>query len=562
MMAVWLFLAISVGRAVLDLSGGFSLGKIVWASIIPMICLTSLIILKIVDSREIAISLRWPQISIGQVIVVLVVATVMAYGTIYLGAEWGKTYWLIVIVVGVSFFISLLLFITRDGIQGLVVFMFILPFVQFLEESRDLGRSVWQVGPLVFTPSLILLLLILVASAANRKTPIRLGSTPIVRYMAMLAFFLLLASAVSVDPMFSFRAAIPQVLFFPIIYFLVIGRVQNYRHVEVLFYSLMGYAFLRLGFIFYFFGRMHGFSVDPSRSMAIHELVSTVVTNAENVTTVAVWAIPLSISMIIRTQSRRWTSFLGFGLMFAFSLLALIDSGKRGALLALLFTLPILLLYRRLGTKMAALAAVGAIGAAVGAIGYPLLESRFAGLTSWESIKRIAPVYQRWDAILCAAKMMLDHPLGVGFGGFERLSRQYSALPIRPEFGVLGDPHNWFAEVGTSGGIGALASLLALLITIYMLGFRLCKELKVDRQYVAVGLLWSLSAYLLTSAVASVSPFFNVIHGIPVVDVGILFWISIGLLVALDRIQRREQQESTFSMVAEQSAGRTLSAKR
>jgi len=562
MMAVWLFLAISVGIAVLGLSGDFSLGNMIWASIIPMICLTSLIILKIVDSHEIAFSFRWPKISIGQVVIGMVVATVVAYGTIYLGAEWGKTYGLIAMVVGFGFFISLLLFITRDGVQGLVVFMFILPFVQILEESHDLGGSsnIWRVGPLVFTPSLILLLLILVASAANRKTPIRLGLTPIEKYMALLAFFLLLASAASVDPMYSFRAAIPQVLFFPFIYFLVIGRVQQYRHVEVLFYSLMGYALLRLGFIFYFFGRMHGFSVIPSSSMAIHELVSTVVRNAENVTTVAIWAIPLLISLIIRTQSRRWASFLGFGLMFALSLLALIDSGKRGALFALLFTLPILLLYRRLGTKMAALAAVGAIGAAVGAIGYPLLESRFAGLNSWESITRIAPVYQRWDAWLCAARMMLDHPLGVGFGGFARLSWQYSALPDRPMFGVLADPHNWFADLGTSGGIGALASLLALLITVYMLGFRLCRKLKVDRQYVAVGLLWSLSAYLLSSVVASVSAFND--QETPVVGVGILFWISIGLLVALDRIQRREQQESTFSMVVEQSAGRTLSAKR
>jgi hypothetical protein len=293
--------------------------------------------------------------------------------------------------------------------------------------------------------------------------------------------------------------------------------------------------------------------------MAIPELVSVVARHAENVATVAIWVIPLLISMIIGTQSRRWASFLGFGSMFALSLLTLIDSGKRGPLLALLFTLPILLLYRRLRTKMAAIAALGVIGAAVGAIGYPLLESHFGGFNSWESITRTASVYQRWDAWLCAAKMMLDHPLGVGFGGFARLSWQYSSLPIRPMFGVLEDPHNWFFSIGTSGGIGALASLLALLFTVYMLGFRLCRKLKVERQYVAMGLLWSLSAYLLSSVAASVSAFND--YETPVVGMGILFWISIGLLVALDRIQRRERQESTFSLVAEQSAGRTLSAR-
>lgn len=166
---------------------------------------------------------------------------------------------------------------------------------------------------------------------------------------------------------------------------------------------------------------------------------------------------------------------------------AIIITGSRGALVSLCAGL-FLVLWTR--SKRLAVVSVSLVAAALLLFPNPVKER----LSSGDIF-----AYSRADIWAGAARMTLDHPMGVGLGNFKYMATKYN-FPVNDaviKYGkIANNAHNEYLQIGAEMG---LAGLAAFLYGIYLLLRVIIKALRLEgeRKGLAVGISGGITAILI-----------------------------------------------------------------
>lgn len=460
-------------------------------------------------------------------------------------------YFIIIIFVAAGIILSLYYLVSQDDHFGVIVFLIVLPLLQLLE--WDFKGSIitrMSLGPIVMTPSLLwisaLFFLVAIKKIKNAQS---IDLSPLFRYIFFFSFFLLIGNLLSEDPAISFRRFSIEVLYFPLLFFIIVNVIQNKDQLFPLFAAFTAYFALRLLILFYFYWRYYGFEFAKFKTLYGPDLL-IIATQIEILCTLALITIPLLVTLFILLRKAHSYSFF-FPVVISFSFLILLLSEKRAVQMALIITaLFFMPFFKGINKKMLYLTGAAA---ALFLVSFLIFKNPevFTKWGSWITMDDFyADQYQRIDAYKNAVKIMIDHPLGIGFNTFEKYAPSYSTMIIlQPQLvkfgmgGVLGSVHSFFLNYGVVGGIGCILSLMIFIFFLYRFAYTACSSHGVEEKLfnLSVGLLWCLSAYLLASTFESVLGFTVSHHHIArlgneaVVDVGIFFWMTAGLIISLYR---------------------------
>jgi putative inorganic carbon (HCO3(-)) transporter len=137
-----------------------------------------------------------------------------------------------------------------------------------------------------------------------------------------------------------------------------------------------------------------------------------------------------------------------------------------------------------------------------------------------------------------------DFPFtGTGLGTFRQVVHRLYPIDVPVSYDIA-HAHNIFVQMGLDTGLPGLIAYLSILIIAFTGGWRSAKQSS-DLRPLAIGLLASLVAfhvYSLTDALALGS------------KPGLIFWIMIGLLAAMERLSRQEQFASNPSNPVEDAS--------
>ncbi len=535
----------ATGQAIVSFSesGELSLGIMGRGMLVPLFYLSLLIFLLNVDPAELLSSFKRFDITLGHVLLVLPLS--LAFGYFSLGiATYGATYSILGIIVVSGFLWSLFLLVTRDDVYGLSLAFVTLPFLSFLEwdliRNTPLGGGVW--GPIFITPTVVYIWLVFLAWAMGRAIR-RQGivRTPLDKYTALWAFFLLISSLLSGNIYKNLQAVYLTFLGL-LFFFVVVGTVRTKKDIVFFLSAVTVWGILRVLFSYYQFLRFTDF--DKVKAFNLYDpKMYYAIAHVGELALICLFMIPISISAALLASSRlQRLSFRPIPVILSF---ILICTYVRSGLVVFTLTLPMLFLYRIRSRRYWA---VGLIAVVLSGIGYGLVGNweLFSRFTAWDSISGF--IYQermRIDAFSSALKIMWDYPLGIGLDMWNDYFPSYSTLSHDWEIMFVSSAHNLFLHYGTGGGVGALATLIAFVVFVFrqiIYVYRRTEDMVVHT--VATGLLWSFSSLAILGSVGGLGYIYIITPRRQIlIDIGLLFWTLIGSIMALRNIQARQERD-------------------
>lgn len=177
---------------------------------------------------------------------------------------------------------------------------------------------------------------------------------------------------------------------------------------------------------------------------------------------------------------KRWEKILSI-IIAPFILNTIILCSSRGAFLALIVAAIYMLFFYRGKTRLSKKKIIFALTLGIMLFFY-LTDERFwdrmKSLTQVEDTESAAKVSsERLDAWIGALKLMKDHPLGTGGGGYDLLSPIYIPEIIASHRGQLRTVHNTYLLVGSDWGIQGLILFLGFLGSTFLKLRRVRKKL-------------------------------------------------------------------------------------
>ena len=442
----------AIGQAIVSFSesGELSLGIVGRGMLVPLFYLSLLIFLLNVDLAELLSSLKRFDITLGHVLLVLPLSFAAGYFSLWI-AVYGATYAILAIIIVSGILGSLFLLVTRDDVYGLALAFVTLPFLSFTEwdliRNTPLGGGAW--GPIFITPSVVYIWLVFLAWAVGRTIRQRgIVRTPLDRYTAFWAFFLLVSSLLSGEINRNLQACYLTflgVLFF----FVVVATVRTKKDVVFFLSALTVWGILRVLFAYYQFLRFTDF--DKLKALNLYDpKMYFVIASVGELSQICLLMIPISISVAFLASSRlQRLSFRPIPLILSF---ILILTHVRSGLVVFTLTLPMLYLYK-IRTRRYWAAAV--IVVVLSGIGYGLVANweLFGRYATWDSISGfIYHERMRIDALSSALKIMWDYPLGIGLDMWNNYFPSYSKLSYEWEVTYVSSAHNFFLQYGVGEG--------------------------------------------------------------------------------------------------------------
>ena len=144
--------------------------------------------------------------------------------------------------------------------------------------------------------------------------------------------------------------------------------------------------------------------------------------------------------------------------------------------------------------------------------------------------------------------MMRDYPHGVGFGGYRYKIFDYTKLTgyFSKSRGTLGDPHHFILYYGTSAGIGSMVCLIGIIVATIKTCLSTTRNFKThEEQVLGASILWGFVTYIV---IGFLGPGAYYLIYLPknfdtdqmlrymLIDTGIFFWLSVGLIFGLHRL--------------------------
>lgn len=445
--------------------------------------------------------------------------------------------------------VALFLAFTRQDAWGMAIFLVTLPFVFFLESAAGSG-VIWRggfVGPFVVSIPLTLfwgLTLVTIVGRLLRNE--WSGWPPVSGPVLAFSFLLFLSALASQDPLRSFRDVSLDVLGGVLFLFLAWFSVRSRGDVLLLVIALVVFGVLRVTMAYYLFTQRAelGSLVNEFRSTAQS------VQHPGVIGWVGQFTLALTLGLLLMQRNR--ASFAIFGLISTWILAALFLTGLRSTIVTLALTLPPMCIF--LFSFFPRRFTIGLLFMIVGFSAYLLLFTPdvLDRLGRWSSIDMFVREQGiRLDYWQAALRIFLDHPLfGVGPG----MAGDYYPLYTDRMFlgGIvwipMNHPHNLALHYASQAGLLATVSLGVILFLgargSSVLLSRLSTGAAKDPRPLAVGLSWALLAAVVSGLVGGTS-FANGIllwgtPGVPfptvTLDLGFLFWFTLGLLFAFQRV--------------------------
>lgn len=516
--ALWLFLAVSVGRAILAVSESFSLGSLMRAFILPLALMGLLTVLSLTSFQNVRLSFAWPVVSVNQMVVLLLVAPLCAYFTLSI-SHVNLTWFIIILAALVGCAFSLFLAASRGDIYPLVSFWLILPFLAFIEWDVKtfwpaVGNWITETG----IPLSSLFLWLFAGTVIARRFALSkqgFARTSLDKYFFALVSALFVSVLCSADPGVSVKVFVPVALSMPLFFFLTTNYLRMKRDLRIFLWGMVGYAVLRVFFAYYF---------------GITGRLSEVVVSIDQV------MIPVLVSLILISSSK--LQRVAGTVVILFLLRVPIELQSRGVILIFSMTaLMFLLLYKRYKARVL----IGMVLLALAAGVLFDVRDTFQKFVKWTSFDAaLQEQAMRLDGWQAAWRMMMDHPFsGIGLGMWSQFIPLYGRAftwsvggTRETQTSFIPHAHNLYLQYGAEAGIAAMLALGLLVVAATRKCICLVRTLH-DREShtLAVGLLWAIVGYAV-GALVGMGGFAFYWY----LDVGGLFWTVMGLIVSLERI--------------------------
>ncbi len=460
------------------------------------------------------------------------------YLLILLGANTDMTSALLGLLVVTTLVVAFFMALSYDNVYGIAVILITLPFLNFLEfrfKETWMGGGAW--GFLALSPSIVLIwcfcLLTLLRQAFRNRWMI-MG--PLGWYVLAWMALLFISSLLSHDTLISFRWFTLEALVFPLFYFLTVNRVNSKQDTTLLVWAMLGYGFLRMLIVYYFFMRHEaGLALiwytpfAPQRSSMQYTGLLGLLPQ---------WILPISIALFLKYRERGVR--LALLLIIAFSFYVLVANAGRGSIIATLLTFPVFLLFTFRGktsenvTRILMLLVIMA-GLTLFFLQTPSGEHLMNRFSPWREISNI--LYEqriRLDCWRSALEIIRDHPFtGIGLGMWTHYYSLYTNLSL--PF-ITTSAHHLFLEYGASGGIATMIILFCLLFMSLIKGLRLVfKQNDKDNHLICCGLVWGLLSFIISGSLGAGSnfaqhPLFSSDELFLALDAGIFPWLTMGLI--------------------------------
>lgn len=226
---------------------------------------------------------------------------------------------------------------------------------------------------------------------------------------------------------------------------------------------------------------------------------------------------------------RRW---LDLGAAVAFVSAAVLLTASRGVVVALVPALALLLVWRY-GWKKGGIALAGAAVPVLAVIGWRAV-ARFSAPEVYD--------FGRWSIWKAAVLTFLDHPFGVGLGGFKYFwfARQSPFPDAFRQYGKHATTaHSEYLEVVAGLGAIGLVAFLAVLAVPFIVAARRRRGIPEERRWVAAG---TAAGLVLSGAHAAVNPTFH--------NFGIVFTDAVLLGAFLSCLPREFPSAGRFAVAA------------
>jgi hypothetical protein len=408
----------------------------------------------------------------------------------------GTTYFAVLTVIVIGFVASMFLVLVRDDSRGFFVFIFVIPFLDFMDYDIYWKQFPFYLGldvvsaitPLAYYHlGLYTVLVLLFSSSLIIKKWFageRLTMTSLDYLLITLILWVALSVILSPEPGLSL-APFLDIVAGASFYVLVRYYIRTTGDLKRFCWVMLGYAWLAMFLSLYFRAQNMGFDIQTSIAMRWfpRDLSSIVVA--------AVVMLPLSISLFQIQKRKVWTIVL---IIFSLSVLFIvITSETRNHYLALILCSPAALMYKR--NKKLLFCVLFFIEAIAFVFFSPLIIARFKPWYSWQAF--LQDQRMRLDGIQAAISMMQDHPLfGTGPGRWAAEIIYYGHERLFGRF--INHAHNLLLHTGSVSGIPAMLSLL-LIGAVGLI--KLARSSRIwlgNQQVLAVGLLWGLGGLLVS----------------------------------------------------------------
>jgi len=464
------------------------------------------------------------------IVVSVILGLILSSGTTNLGL----TYIGIGLLVLGGMVYSVWCYLTGLYINGLVTFFLVLPFLSFLEWDF---KSTWfaggPLGPIMVSPNLIFIwicFMALLASLTAKRVKITI---PYIGVLTLFLGWMLLSAIFAKYPIPALREWWMHATTFPLIAVLAVNSVRSLEDSGKAIIAFAGYVLMRIAIVYYFYGQAVGFKFYLLIDMYNSLMGMTVIFHIGILAIMAITVFPILISWIIKEKNYipriLWVISLLFILWITFVL------QLRSTMLAILITLPFLLMYMKISvSRIVGTAFLLVVVSAIITYFSPQVLLRFA---PWYSVAGIvSDQVMRLDAWQAALKMIANYPvLGIGPAMWTEYFPMYSnkmALIFR-----INSAHNPFLTYISSSG-------LMMMVSIFWFYYLLLKDSltsinqRISRYEKAldIGILWSISALTMLGMLGAVSSL-TFIGWVPgtygvttVVDVLVTFGFIVGTI--------------------------------
>ena len=514
-------------------SSSFSIGNIIRAFSPAGVCIILLLISTILDLQVKDILSGWKKIKTVHLVWAVGFALLIGISPIpYLG---NLPHFFIALTTLVMVSVTLILAISRDDSWPFSIFLLTEPFLSITE--IDLNILPLLPDPLNWS-NVFLLSFVFIVSLKKVYSKSGVIDSSLDKYILAFTVILFFSSFFSSNISKSFSIFFEIALVMPMLFFLTTNYVQNKKDLITIIGVLVARSVLKCFLIYYFSLRQVDFQIVYGFFTGVGYLVTRLIgILAANI----VIAIPIAISLgiIYSKGTKKWMLPM-LALLFLVALAIYIKI--RSLQLAILFTFPLVFLYKERKKIVLSVTIVLVIIFIWSGITQTIFH-RLAGYSSLLELVRSSPM--RLDAWRGSVMMIKDYPFfGIGLGNWNEFAHLYFKAFY---FGITGpdspiyisSSHNIFLHYGVEEGLGAFLLLVFFAYIPLKKALFIIRETKdVDLNTATVGLGWAVLALIILSSTGgeqfSIGGF---------LDMAIAFWVSIGLIMSLERIVNMEHTE-------------------
>ncbi|RKX68410.1 hypothetical protein DRP53_10830, partial [candidate division WOR-3 bacterium] len=332
-----------------------------------------------------------------------------------------------------------ILALVKHPIYGLLTYLFdYFNHPPLYRWGRGLPRLRWS-----FFIALITLISFILHKSKFRKT--KASSFKWMLALIGIMVFVTYTSAVSVEES---QFYLIKFVKFAVLYFLIVKIVQAEREYRLFIWAIILGCFL-LGWRAYrapslLHGRLEGIGGPDTKESNMLPLLMI---------------IPFSFVGFYLFIGRKWEKVLSI-IVAPFLLNTIILCSSRGGVIALSVTAFMMLILgmRSLKFKVILIAVLGIV------LFFNLVDQRFIErITTLHQPTEVDTAQERLETWKGAWRLMLDHPLGVGGGGFDLLSPVYIPEVVQRHGGQLRTVHNTYLLAGSDWGFAGLGLFILFL---------------------------------------------------------------------------------------------------